>query len=478
MPRPTAICRVIRTSPVSWTATWNRSPRSKPRCRSCGCQPERRHRERLDATCQEVADAGADARNSMPTMWPAISGKKVTTSNSATSRCSRNCASGRDPDQYETVTVLQLDRQHGEAGGRRCPAGVSLFNRFYQPDIDVDGCGSNTPSRRPNLWMPCCDALGGDNAWTHRSVRWGRRAASTAADAIKLLLAGTDVVHLCHALLQQGPDLLGRMRSELEAWMEQQGFEQLGDFRGRMSQISVLDPRTTSASTTSACRQLQWRRQGVALIGVCLRPADSCVMPRAALPRLSSAGRRTRASTSTITLSSSASMTRRTLIAIVNASGTGVRTAWCNSRAVERRARARTAASSTWHGLSVCSRCRHLQRCLSRKAAWVRAYAGTDSQFPALTGGRPHVHLWSGTQPGRGFPGRRRDTLHRPDWRHDEAPAVRTLAGYRLCGVFCRDGGRPVSRTVWVAEIIPVVLVFLGSVHLPALPLPATPPMR
>ena len=122
-------------------------------------------------------------------------------------------------------------------------AGVSLFNRFYQPDIDVDGM------RLKHTLAPTksVDAL--------LAMRWvailhGRTECSlggtggvhTGADAIKLLLAGTDVVHLCHALLQQGPDLLGRMRSELEAWMEQQGFEQLSDFRGRMSQISVLDP--------------------------------------------------------------------------------------------------------------------------------------------------------------------------------------------------------------------------------------------
>ena len=61
-------------------------------------------------------------------------------------------------------------------------------------------------------------------------------------DAIKLLLAGSDVVHLCHALLQHGPQHLGKVIDELKAWMGQQGFEQLADFRGRLSQASVLDP--------------------------------------------------------------------------------------------------------------------------------------------------------------------------------------------------------------------------------------------
>ena len=122
--------------------------------------------------------------------------------------------------------------------------GLAFIARPGQkPDVDVDGMRLRhtlTPTKS-------ADAL--------LAMRWvailhGRTECSiaatggvhTSADAIKLLLAGTDVVHLCHALLQQGPGLLGKLRGELEAWMEQQGFEQLSDFRGRMSQISVLDP--------------------------------------------------------------------------------------------------------------------------------------------------------------------------------------------------------------------------------------------
>jgi dihydroorotate dehydrogenase (fumarate) len=64
----------------------------------------------------------------------------------------------------------------------------------------------------------------------------------TDEDAIKLLLAGTDVVHLCHVLLKEGPDALTRISQGVSRWMEHQGFEQLSEFRGRLSQISVLDP--------------------------------------------------------------------------------------------------------------------------------------------------------------------------------------------------------------------------------------------
>lgn len=122
-------------------------------------------------------------------------------------------------------------------------SGVSLFNRFYQPDIQIDGMRLQhalTPTRSSDALL---------------AMRWvailhGRVECSigatggiyTAEDAIKLLLAGADAVHLCHALLQKGPGHLTTLISELGDWMEQQGFEQLDEFRGRMSQASVQDP--------------------------------------------------------------------------------------------------------------------------------------------------------------------------------------------------------------------------------------------
>ena len=64
----------------------------------------------------------------------------------------------------------------------------------------------------------------------------------TPEDAIKLLLAGADVVHLCSLLLEQGPRAIGTILSGIEAWMEEKGFESLEEVRGRVSQIGVADP--------------------------------------------------------------------------------------------------------------------------------------------------------------------------------------------------------------------------------------------
>lgn len=122
-------------------------------------------------------------------------------------------------------------------------SGVSLFNRFYQPDIQIDGMRLQhalTPTRSSDALLAMRWV-----ALLHGRVKCSIGATGgiyTAEDAIKLLLAGADAVHLCHALLQKGPGHLTTLISELGDWMEQQGFEQLDEFRGRMSQASVQDP--------------------------------------------------------------------------------------------------------------------------------------------------------------------------------------------------------------------------------------------
>jgi dihydroorotate dehydrogenase (fumarate) len=122
-------------------------------------------------------------------------------------------------------------------------AGVTLFNRFYQPDIDVDGMRLKlalhpTTSNDALLAMRWMAILHGrvDCSLSATGGVW------TGEDAVKLLLAGADVVHLCHALLQHGPQRLAQVIAETGEWMERHGFETLADVRGRLSQASVLDP--------------------------------------------------------------------------------------------------------------------------------------------------------------------------------------------------------------------------------------------
>ncbi|PVV21277.1 MAG: dihydroorotate dehydrogenase [gamma proteobacterium symbiont of Ctena orbiculata] len=122
-------------------------------------------------------------------------------------------------------------------------SGVSLFNRFYQPDINIDNLRLTSSLQTST------------SAESLLAMRWiailhGRTLLSLGAtggvhtpeDAIKLLLAGADVVHLCSLLLEQGPKAIQSIIAGIEAWMEEQGFESVEEFRGRVSQISVADP--------------------------------------------------------------------------------------------------------------------------------------------------------------------------------------------------------------------------------------------
>nr|VFJ87823.1 MAG: dihydroorotate dehydrogenase (fumarate) [Candidatus Kentron sp. LFY]VFJ89472.1 MAG: dihydroorotate dehydrogenase (fumarate) [Candidatus Kentron sp. LFY] len=136
-------------------------------------------------------------------------------------------------------SVSHMVKRLGKAGAD----GVALFNRFYQPNINID-----TMRLVPNLFPSnSTDAL--------LAMRWiailhGRTELSLGAtggihgaeDAIKLLLAGADVVHLCTVLLDRGPAYLGNILQDIQSWMEQHGFDDIHEMRGRVSQYTVADP--------------------------------------------------------------------------------------------------------------------------------------------------------------------------------------------------------------------------------------------
>ena len=123
--------------------------------------------------------------------------------------------------------------------------GLVLFNRFYQPDFDLDrmdvaptlDLSSPSEIRLPLLWL---------------AVLHGRIEASLAAttgvhshvEAAKYILAGADVVMSTSAVLQHGPAHLGTIRKGLEAWMDKKGFESVSQIRGSMSQQRVAAPST------------------------------------------------------------------------------------------------------------------------------------------------------------------------------------------------------------------------------------------
>jgi dihydroorotate dehydrogenase (fumarate) len=121
--------------------------------------------------------------------------------------------------------------------------GLVLFNRFYQPDIDLE-----TLEVRPNILASTPMAMRLPLRWI--AILHGRVAASLAAtsgvysggDVLKLLLAGADVTMLCSVLLRDGIRQIGTIERELVTWMERHEYESVRQLKGSLSQKNCADP--------------------------------------------------------------------------------------------------------------------------------------------------------------------------------------------------------------------------------------------
>jgi dihydroorotate dehydrogenase (fumarate) len=121
--------------------------------------------------------------------------------------------------------------------------GLVLFNRFYQPDIDIDALA---PVRTLTL---------STNAELRLRLRWVallyRRVKASLAltggvaepdDGVKALLAGADVVQMVSAILRNGPGYIHTMRQRLIDWMETKQIGAVDDMRGLVSAARSADP--------------------------------------------------------------------------------------------------------------------------------------------------------------------------------------------------------------------------------------------
>lgn len=128
--------------------------------------------------------------------------------------------------------------------------GVALFNRFYQPDINLEKlCVVD----RLHLSHPEEALL---------RIRWlsilhGRTHLTLAAtggvysheEALKLLLVGADVVHLASCLLEHGPARLTHILQAMERWMSEREYASVGQLKGSMSQKNLIDPAAMARSS-------------------------------------------------------------------------------------------------------------------------------------------------------------------------------------------------------------------------------------
>jgi dihydroorotate dehydrogenase (fumarate) len=119
-----------------------------------------------------------------------------------------------------------------------------LFNRFLQPDIDLDRMALNSSMQLSHPWEMLLPLR-----WT--AILYGRVEADLAASTgvhdvagvVKMILAGSTVVQLAASLLRNGIPHLATLRSGLADWMDRGHYSGLADFRGSLSQKEARDPR-------------------------------------------------------------------------------------------------------------------------------------------------------------------------------------------------------------------------------------------
>ena len=136
-------------------------------------------------------------------------------------------------------SVPHLVRRLGEAGAK----GVTLFNRFYQPDVDLE-----LLEVAPRLVLSTPEEARLALRWI--AILHGRTAIDLAAssgahdadDVVKLLMVGADVVTMASALLNHGPEHVSRVLDELRAWMADHDYDDVSDLRGALSQRAAPDP--------------------------------------------------------------------------------------------------------------------------------------------------------------------------------------------------------------------------------------------
>jgi dihydroorotate dehydrogenase (fumarate) len=137
------------------------------------------------------------------------------------------------------TVIPNIARRLVEAGAN----GLVLFNRFYQPDFDLENL-----EVVPNLILSRSDEIRLPMRWI--AILYGRLQADlaltsgihTAEDVIKGMMAGASATMMTSALLQKGPDLVPGLLKDLGQWMKDHEYESVRQMIGVLSQKSLKDP--------------------------------------------------------------------------------------------------------------------------------------------------------------------------------------------------------------------------------------------
>ena len=122
-------------------------------------------------------------------------------------------------------------------------AGLVLFNRFYQPNIDLENLevlpdlvlSAPHEMRLPLRWIAILDPI------VEASLA-ATTGVYTYHDVLKLLMVGADAIMLCAVLMQQGPKAVSIMLDGLRDWMQEHEYESVRQMQGSMNHSTCPDP--------------------------------------------------------------------------------------------------------------------------------------------------------------------------------------------------------------------------------------------
>ena len=121
--------------------------------------------------------------------------------------------------------------------------GLVLFNRFYQPDIDLE-----TLEVKPNLLLSTPMAMRLPLRWIallHGKLNGSLAATSgihRAADALKMLLVGADVTMLCSTIIRHGIPQIAMIERDMVDWLKEHEYESISQLKGSLSQKNCAEP--------------------------------------------------------------------------------------------------------------------------------------------------------------------------------------------------------------------------------------------
>ncbi len=135
--------------------------------------------------------------------------------------------------------IANMTKRLGEAGAD----GLVLFNRFYQPDIDL-----NNLEVYPNVLLSTPQSLRLPMRWI--AILYGKIEADLAStsgihhasDVIKMVMAGAKITQVVSALLRHGIYYLATLEEGIQKWMEENEYESIQQMQGSLSQLNCPDP--------------------------------------------------------------------------------------------------------------------------------------------------------------------------------------------------------------------------------------------